>query len=103
MLSAAVNTAGAAGLAVAFTGGALSIASPCSWPLIPGYLAYVSGVAGGGTGRTRPGGGAGAPVVLGLPLVFTAPGATAPPLGPLLLRPQPPITKGARVLVLALG
>src|SRR2546421_3449244 len=103
MLSADVTTAGAAGLAVAFAGGVLSIASPCSWPLIPGYLAYVSGVAVGETGRTRRVVGAGALFVLGFPIVFTPPGAPAPVLGTFLLPHQPPITKVARVFALALG
>ena len=52
MTLAAGVAAGTAGLAVAFAAGAVSIATPCSWPLIPGYLAYVSGVAAGGTGVT---------------------------------------------------
>src|SRR5437879_11760565 len=102
MLSAAVNTVGAAGLAVAFAGGTLSIASPCSWPLIPGYLAYVSGVAVGETGRTRRVVGAGALFVLGFAIVFTALGATASVLGTFLLRQQPLITKVAGVFVIAI-
>ena len=103
MLSAEVTTAGAAGLVVAFAGGALSIASPCSWPLIPGYLAYVSGVAVGETGRTRRVVGAGALFVLGFAIVFTALGATASVLGTFLLRQQPLITKVAGVFVIAMG
>ncbi|TMK39071.1 MAG: cytochrome C biogenesis protein [Actinobacteria bacterium] len=103
MLSADVTTAGAAGLAVAFAGGVLSIASPCSWPLIPGYLAYVSGVAVGETGRTRRVVGAGALFVLGFAIVFTALGATASVLGTFLLRQLPLITKVAGVFVIAMG
>jgi cytochrome c-type biogenesis protein len=103
MLSADVTTAGAAGLAVAFAGGTLSIASPCSWPLIPGYLAYVSGVAVGETGRTRRVVGAGALFVLGFAIVFTALGATASVLGTFLLRQQPLITRVAGVFVIAMG
>src|SRR3979411_3022791 len=103
MLPAAVNAAGAAGLAVAFVGGALSIASPCSWPLIPGYLAYVSGVAVGETGRTRRVVGAGALFVLGFAIVFTALGATASLLATFLPRQQPLITKVAGVFVIVMG
>ncbi len=33
-------------LAVAFAAGFVSFVSPCVWPLIPGYLSFVSGVAG---------------------------------------------------------
>src|SRR4030081_832664 len=103
MLSAGVNTAGAAGLAVAFAGGTLSIDSPCSWPLIPGYLAYVSGVAVGETGRTRRVVGAGALFVLGFALVFTALGAHAWLLAP-FVRPTPPlITRVAGVFVIVMG
>jgi cytochrome c-type biogenesis protein len=103
MLPAAINTTGAAGLAVAFAGGILSIASPCSWPLIPGYLAYVSGVAVGERGRTRRVVGAGALFVLGFAIVFTALGATASVLGGFLLRQQPIITKVAGVFVIVMG
>jgi cytochrome c-type biogenesis protein len=31
-------------LAVAFAAGTVSVVSPCVWPLIPGYLSFVSGV-----------------------------------------------------------
>src|SRR5205823_6354312 len=31
-------------LSVAFAAGAVSVVSPCVWPLIPGYLSFVSGV-----------------------------------------------------------
>jgi cytochrome c-type biogenesis protein len=103
MLLATVSTAGGAGLVVAFAGGVLSIASPCSWPLIPGYLAYVSGVAVGETGRTRRVVGAGALFVLGFAIVFTALGATASVLGAFLVRQLPLITKIAGVFVIVLG
>src|SRR6266849_1898462 len=102
-MPAAISTAGAAGLAVAFAGGTLSIASPCSWPLIPGYLAYVSGVGVGETGRTKRVVGAGALFVLGFAIVFTALGATASVLGSFLLRQQPLITKIAGVFVIVMG
>jgi cytochrome c-type biogenesis protein len=103
MLSADVTTAGTAGLAVAFAGGVVSIVSPCCWPLIPGYLAYVSGVGVGETGRARRVVGAGALFVLGFAIVFTALGATASVLGSFVLRQQPIITKVAGVFVIAMG
>ena len=102
-MPAAISTAGAAGLAVAFAGGTLSIASPCSWPLIPGYLAYVSGVGLGETGRTRRVMGAGALFVLGFAIVFTALGATASVLGSFLQRQQLVFTKVAGVFVIVMG
>src|SRR5437764_14596624 len=103
MLSAEVTTAGAAGLVVAFAGGTLSIASPCAWPLIPGYLAYVSGVAVGEQGRTARIVGAGALFVLGFAIVFTALGATASVLGGFLLRRLSLLTKVAGVFVVVMG
>ncbi|MDX6523878.1 MAG: Cytochrome biosis protein transrane region, partial [Gaiellales bacterium] len=33
-------------LAVAFAAGFVSFISPCVWPLIPGFLSFVSGVPG---------------------------------------------------------
>jgi len=100
---AAVSTSGPAGLAVAFAGGTLSIASPCAWPLIPGYLAYVSGVGAEETGKTRRVVGAGALFVLGFAVVFTALGATASVLGSFLLRQQSVITKVSGVFVILMG
>src|SRR5260370_12472331 len=100
MLSADVATAGAAGLAVAFAGGVVSIVSPCCWPLIPGYLAYVSGVGVGETGRARRVVRSGAPFVLCFSFVFTPLGATPSVLGRLLLRPQPLLNRRAPVFLL---
>ena len=67
--------------AVAALVGLISFASPCVLPLVPGYLSYVSGVAGhdlhqqGGrrSGRVLLGAGL---FVLGYSLVFVALGAT---------------------------
>ena len=103
MTLAAGVAAGTAGLAVAFAAGAVSIATPCSWPLIPGYLAYVSGVAAGETGQTRRVLGASALFVLGFALVFTALGATASVLGSFLLRQLPVFIKVAGVFVIFMG
>jgi cytochrome c-type biogenesis protein len=66
---------------VAAAAGFISFASPCVLPLVPGYLSYVSGVAGhdlhqqGGrrSGRVLLGAGL---FVLGYSLVFVALGAT---------------------------
>ena len=46
-------TVGPAGLAVAFGAGVIGFASPCVLPLIPGYLAFVSGVPGGSLPEQR--------------------------------------------------
>ena len=103
VMPAAPATAGAAGLAVAFGAGVLSIAAPCSWPLIPGYLAYVSGVGAGDTSRVRRVMGASSLFVLGFAVVFTALGATASVLGALLLRHLPLLVKLAGAFVIVMG
>jgi cytochrome c-type biogenesis protein len=66
--------------ALAFAAGVVSCASPCVLPLLPGYLAFVSG---GGEGERRPL----VPVlffVLGFAIVFTAVGAFTETLRPVL-------------------
>ena len=103
MIPATPDTAGAAGLAVAFGAGVLSIAAPCSWPLIPGYLAYVSGVGADESGRVRRVMGASGLFVLGFAVVFTALGATASVLGSVLLRHLPLLVKLAGVFVILMG
>jgi cytochrome c-type biogenesis protein len=103
MTPAAPVAAGTAGLAIAFAAGVVSVATPCSWPLIPGYLAYVSGVAAGEAGQTRRVLGAGALFVLGFAIVFTALGATASVLGAFLLRRLPVLVKVAGVFVIFMG
>lgn len=103
MILASVTTAGAAGLGVAFAGGVLSIATPCSWPLIPGYLAYVSGVASGETGQTGRVLGATALFVLGFAVVFTALGATASVIGSFLVRETSVFVRVAGVFVILMG
>ena len=40
-------------LPIALAAGLVSFASPCILPLVPGYLAYVGGVAGDGRKRDR--------------------------------------------------
>jgi cytochrome c-type biogenesis protein len=102
-LPATPPTAGVAGLAIAFAAGAVSIATPCSWPLIPGYLAYVSGVAAGEAGRKGRVLGASGLFVLGFAIVFTALGATASVLGGALLRQLPLLVKVAGVFVILMG
>jgi len=44
-------------LPIALAAGLLSFVSPCVLPLVPGYLGYVSGIAGEQSGRTESGGG----------------------------------------------
>lgn len=101
----------AAPLAVA--AGVVSFLSPCSLPLVPGYLSYVSGLAGSEVTRERAGGAGGAVAVapertrtrvmvgaslfvLGFSAVFTAYGAAAGALGGLLF-------DSSRLLTVVLG
>lgn len=61
--------------AVAVVAGAVSFASPCVVPLVPGYLAYLTGLVGADGGNTSSRGrvlGAVALFVLGFSVVFTA-------------------------------
>jgi cytochrome c-type biogenesis protein len=55
--------------AVALAAGAVSFASPCSLPLVPGYLAYLAGLVGAGRWRVA---GAAILFVLGFTVVFMA-------------------------------
>ncbi len=93
-------------IALAILAGALAFTSPCCLPLMPGYLSYVSGVAGEGVGtlavRQRVLGSA-LLFVLGFAVVFTLLGATASALGGLLLRNREVLTRGAGLLVVATG
>lgn len=87
---------------LAFFAGILSITAPCSLPLIPGYLSYMSGVSAGGAGRGRVLGAA-ALFVLGFATVFTALGASASLAGSLLVGKLPLITKVAGGFVIVMG
>ncbi|GAC1374046.1 MAG: cytochrome c biogenesis protein CcdA [Actinomycetota bacterium] len=100
---AAPALGGVAGLGLAFVAGLVSIAAPCSWCLIPAYLAYLSGVVAGDTTQTRRVMGASALFVLGFAIVFTALGASASFLGSLLLRHQPLLIKVAGAFVIVMG
>ena len=92
-------------LAVAFGAGVISITSPCCLPLLPGYLAYLSGIA---LDDERPSAKrrtviAAVLFVAGFSVVFMALGATASELGSLLLSYRLPLSHIAGVLILAMG
>jgi cytochrome c-type biogenesis protein len=85
----------------AFLAGMVSVSSPCCLPLLPGYLAYLTG----GTGpssprRTMTAAGL---FVLGFGATFTALGASASWLGAALLANQPLLLRAAGLLVAAMG
>jgi cytochrome c-type biogenesis protein len=79
--------------------GVLSFSSPCTLPLVPGYLGYMSGVS-SSRQRTL---GAAALFVTGFALVFTALGAGASTLGGLLLDHRLLLEQVAGALIVILG
>lgn len=96
----AVNGANALGLGLAFAAGLVSITSPCSLPLLPGYLGYLTGSANADRRRTVQ---AALLFVAGFSLVFVALGATASLLGSLLLAYRLPLSRAAGAFILAMG
>src|SRR5919199_6168907 len=84
---------------LALAAGALSFSSPCTLPLVPGYLGYMSGVS-SSRGRTVAAAGL---FVIGFAIVFTCLGAVASELGSLLLLHRPLIEKLAGALIVVLG
>jgi cytochrome c-type biogenesis protein len=60
------------GVAIAFTGGIVSFASPCCLPLVPAYLSYMVGATGGGTASRRTAFLHGLAFVVGFSAVFVA-------------------------------
>ena len=90
----------ALGLGLAFAAGLVSITSPCSLPLLPGYLGYLTGSATAERRRTVL---AAVLFVAGFSLVFVALGATASVLGSLLLTYRLPLARAAGAFILAMG
>lgn len=96
------------GMPVALAAGALSFASPCILPLVPGYLGYVGGMdrvrqgAGGSPSTRRLALGA-ALFVLGFSLVFVLTGFVFGSLGAVLLQWRDPLTRVLGALVVVLG
>jgi cytochrome c-type biogenesis protein len=91
------------GAPVALAAGALSFASPCVLPLVPGYLGFVGGVdRTGEKARSRVVLGA-ALFVLGFSLVFVLTFVVFGAAGYFLVRYQELITRLAGVLVVVLG
>jgi cytochrome c-type biogenesis protein len=84
---------------LALLAGVLCFSSPCTLPLVPGYLGYLSGVS-AARGRTV---GAAGLFVLGFSLVFTVLGAAASSLGALLLSHRPVLDRAAGIAIILLG
>jgi cytochrome c-type biogenesis protein len=99
-----VNGPGA--LFLAFSAGIISFLSPCTLPLLPGYLSYVSGL---GAEEIKAGEkpgvlvGAAGLYVLGFSLVFVTLGASASYLGSLVLPYHEALTRAAGVFIIAMA
>lgn len=79
--------------------GVLSFSSPCTLPLVPGYLGFMSGVS-ASRGRAL---GAASLFVVGFSLIFTALGAGASALGSLLLEHRLMLERAAGILIVVMG
>ena len=94
---------------IAMVAGLVSFASPCCLPLVPGYLAYVSGasgaeVAAGVRGRTRSLAVVGSILfVLGFSVVFISYGTMFGAAGSTLIQYQNTIVRALGALTIALG
>jgi cytochrome c-type biogenesis protein len=88
-------------VALAFTAGLLSFATPCVLPLVPGYLSVVSGTAPGAGGRRVVA--ASLPFVAGFTVVFVALGAAVAGAGELFDENRRLLVQAAGLLVVVLG
>ncbi len=89
---------------IAVLAGLVSFASPCVLPLVPGYLAYVGGMAGHGGEHKRRRLVAGVGLfVLGFSVVFVSYGAAFGAAGYWLVRWQDPITRVLGIVVIIMG
>ena len=91
-------------LPIAILAGLVSFASPCVLPLVPGYLAYVGGVASPGQrhGRRRLITGV-ALFILGFSIIFMAYGTVFGARGGWLVRWQDLVTRVMGVIVIVMG
>ncbi|MGY5050885.1 cytochrome c biogenesis CcdA family protein [Streptomyces sp. 900105755] len=92
-------------LPIALLGGLVSFFSPCVLPLVPGYLSYVTGVAGSDLADARRGRMAtgAALFVLGFTAVFVSGGALFGYFGSTLLEHSSGLSKVLGVLMIAMG
>jgi cytochrome c-type biogenesis protein len=92
---------GPAGLVVAFTAGLISFSSPCVFPLVPGYLSFVSGVGFDELGaRPRRVVVSTAAFVAGFTAMFVALGAGSAWFGNALLANRRPLEIAAGVFII---
>jgi cytochrome c-type biogenesis protein len=92
----------ALGIAIAFTGGVVSFASPCCLPLVPAYLGYMVGATGEGTAGRRVAFSHGLAFVAGFSVVFVALYALVGAIGLFLDRRVVNMLGGALLVVLGL-
>ena len=92
----------ALGIAIAFTGGVVSFASPCCLPLVPAYLSYMVGATGNGTAGRRTAFTHGLAFVVGFSVVFVAFYAAIGAIGYFLDRRVLAVIGGALLVVLGL-
>lgn len=94
-------------MAIALLGGLISFASPCVLPIVPPYLAYMSGVSVNEMAETsvarRRALSSAAFFVLGLSTIFLLLGFTASALGRFFLQGQDWFVTGAGVVVMVFG
>jgi cytochrome c-type biogenesis protein len=92
-------------VALAFAAGVLSFATPCVLPLVPGYLATLTGSVpgGGGPGAGRRALAAAIPFVLGFGAVFVILGVAAGLLGSALQGHRDELTMASGIIVVAIG
>jgi len=86
-------------LAFAFSAGVFSIFSPCSFPLLPGYIAYMAGSKASGKRAAIVGG----VCTFGFMTVFTVLGAIASSVGSIFIKYMPWIQLIAAMLIIIFG
>jgi cytochrome c-type biogenesis protein len=97
---------GSGGFLLAFGGGLVSFLSPCTLPLLPGYLSYISGLGADEIEAREHRAqlvGAATLFVLGFSLVFVSIGATASYIGSAVLPHRPVLTRIAGVFIIAMA
>jgi cytochrome c-type biogenesis protein len=93
------------GIVFAFAAGVISFLSPCVLPLVPAYVAHLTGVASdpGATATRRETMSHAAAFVSGFGIVFTVIGASAGLVGGLVIDHMPTLEKIAGVFLIVLG
>jgi cytochrome c-type biogenesis protein len=97
---------GPAALLLAFGAGVISFLSPCTLPLLPGYLSYISGLGAEEVQERRNTGtvvGAASLFVLGFSLIFVALGATASYIGSALMPYRDTLTRASGVFIILMA